>query len=37
MYLAIVTDDAAFSGEQCAAYGDDFGFGALIVVCLQGA
>ena len=37
MYLAIVTDDAAFSGEQCAAYGDDFGFGAVSLVCLQGA
>ena len=37
MYLAIVTDDAAFSGEQGAAYGDDFGLGAVRLMGLQGA
>ena len=37
MYLAIVTDDAAFGGEQSAADGNDFGFGAVSLVGLQGA
>ena len=37
VYLAVVTDDAAFGGEQRAAYGNDFGFGAVSLVRLQGA
>ena len=37
VYLAIITDDAAFGGEQSAAYGNDFGFSTVSLVRLQGA